>query len=63
LHSNRQLASLLALLSLLTSGWPLLKLALAPEIIYDGKLAILKYVKNKPPAVLLTAYQLLQIWS
>jgi hypothetical protein len=32
-------------------GWLLLKLALALEIIYYGKLAILKYVKNKPPAI------------
>jgi hypothetical protein len=41
----------------------LLKLALALGIIYYGKLAILKYVKNKPPAILLIAYQLLQICS
>jgi hypothetical protein len=53
----------MALLSLLTIGWLLLKLVLALGIIYDGKLAILSYVKNKPPAMLLMAYQLLQICS
>jgi hypothetical protein len=57
------LALQLALLSLLMTGWPLLKLVLALEIIYYGKLAILKYVKNKPPAILLMAYQLQQICS
>jgi hypothetical protein len=38
-------------------------MAIAKAIIYYAKLAILKYVKNKPPTVLLMAYELLQICS
>jgi hypothetical protein len=57
------MAMLLALLSLLMIGGLLLKLVWAPEITYYEKLAILKYVKNKPSTILLMAYQLLQICS
>jgi hypothetical protein len=47
---------MLALLSLMMIGCLLLKLVLALGIIHYGKLAILKYVKNRPPTVLLMAY-------
>jgi hypothetical protein len=39
------------------------KACLGPEIIYYGKLVILSYVKNKPHAMLLMVYQLLEICS